>query len=185
MFSTRFLVCHDLPCLLYMRVWALACASGPVREMASSSSLTSALVSRGQSCSQRGFWSAMISPFFSICEYGPWLMPQVQYERWVQIVGLYDPTGTIMSVLRINKYLIMSYNTHFSKQKNTFINNSSSYTQIYYSYMFFFFFLNICVHVTDYEMSQNNYVFQLTLLYYSTSYFQPTNTNHPQLLFRH
>ena len=58
----------------------------------SSSSPTSALASRGQSCSQRGFWAAMVTPVFSICDYGPWLGPQDQYERWTQIIGLYDPT---------------------------------------------------------------------------------------------
>ena len=46
----------------------------------SSSSLTLALVSRGQSCSRRGFWAAMISPVLSICEYRPWLVPQAQYD---------------------------------------------------------------------------------------------------------
>ena len=48
----------------------------------SSFSLTSALVSQGQSCSWQGFWAVMISPVFSICEYRPWLVPQAQYERW-------------------------------------------------------------------------------------------------------
>ena len=58
----------------------------------SSFSLTSALASRGQSCSRQGFQAAMISPVFFTCDYGPWLGTQAQYKRWMRIAGLYDPT---------------------------------------------------------------------------------------------
>ena len=54
----------------------------------SSFSPTLALASWGQSFSRWGFWAAMITPVFFICNYGP----QAQYERWTGITGLYDPT---------------------------------------------------------------------------------------------